>query len=81
MSIDELRRFLLDPAGELLRQLGVHLAPVAETGADLEPLAAPDGLDRHLLQRAVFDGLLGGQDDDSMYHVLRARGLMPSGAH
>ncbi|MGI8560663.1 MAG: exodeoxyribonuclease V subunit gamma [Luteimonas sp.] len=81
LAIETLRRFLLDPAGQFLRQrLGLRLPEREEAGEDIEPLQAPGrGLQRNLLQRAVFDALVAGQDNDAMQRLLRARGLLPSG--
>ena len=81
LSLDALRRFLLDPAGQFLRQrLGLRLAEVDDAGEDVEPLQAPGrGLARQQLQQAVFDALLEGGDDETLHPRLRARGLLPSG--
>jgi exodeoxyribonuclease V gamma subunit len=82
VSIDTLRRFLLNPAGEFLRQrLGLRLPELEEADEDIEPFDAPGrGWQRTRLQRAVFDGLLAGQDAAALQAALRARGLLPSGA-
>ena len=81
LPIGELRRFLLQPAEELLKQVGMYVVEVEERGEDLEPLAAPGGgLERSRLQRALFDELLQGRDDAAIHASLRARGLLPSGA-
>ena len=81
LPISALRRFLLQPAEELLTQLGMRLVEIQQQGEDLEPLAAPgSGLQRSLLQRALFDALLQGRDEESVHAALRARGLLPSGA-
>ncbi len=82
LSLDALRRFLLAPAEQFLRQrLGLRLPEVDEVGDDIEPLQAPGrGLARTLLQRAVFEALLAGRGADAMLPELRARGLLPSGA-
>ncbi|HET7126736.1 MAG TPA: exodeoxyribonuclease V subunit gamma, partial [Lysobacter sp.] len=82
LSLDALRRFLLDPAGQFLRQrLDIRLPEVEAAGEDIEPLQAPSrGLQRHALQRAVFDAWLEGRDETAMRSALRARGLLPSGA-
>jgi exodeoxyribonuclease V gamma subunit len=82
LSLDALRRFLLDPAGHFLRQrLALRLPDIAAIEDDIEPLQAPArGLSRSLLQRAVFDALLQGADAAAMQVRLRARGLLPSGA-
>ncbi len=81
LSIDELRRFLLNPARVFTRGLGVELPEVEERGEDIEPLGAPaGGLERNQLQRAVFDALLRGEDEADVHALLRARGLLPSGA-
>ncbi|MEO8161450.1 MAG: exodeoxyribonuclease V subunit gamma, partial [Arenimonas sp.] len=82
LSLDALRRFLLDPAGQFLRQrLDLRLPETEEAGEDIEPLRAPErGLARHQLQRAVFDALLEDEDIAAMQAHLRARGLLPSGA-
>lgn len=81
LSLDALRRFLLDPAGQFLRQrLDLRLPELEEADEDIEPLQAPErGLQRSLLQRAVFDALLQGHDEAAMRTTLRARGLLPSG--
>ena len=82
LSLDALRRFLLDPAGQFLRQrLDIRLPEIEGADEDIEPLQAPShGLQRHALQRAVFDALLEGRDETTMRSALRARGLLPSGA-
>ncbi|MBS0215101.1 MAG: exodeoxyribonuclease V subunit gamma [Proteobacteria bacterium] len=82
LSLDTLRRFLLDPAGTFLRQrLQLHLPEIDDAGEDIEPLQAPaHGLQRHRLQRAVFDGLIAGAGASALQASLRARGLLPSGA-
>lgn len=81
LSLDALRRFLLDPAGQFLRQrLGLRLPEPEDAGEDIEPLQAPSrGLQKAQLQRAVFDALLEGRDTAAMQAMLRARGLLPSG--
>ena len=81
LPVEALRRFLLHPAGELMKRLGVRLPEVEAPGEDIEPLAAPDtGLERAQLQHAVFDGLLRGESEAASHATLRARGLLPSGA-
>ncbi|MGG6462949.1 exodeoxyribonuclease V subunit gamma [Solilutibacter silvestris] len=82
LSLDALRRFLLDPARTFLEQrLQVRLPEIEETGEDIEPLQAPaDGLQRHRLQREVFDGVLAGTSAPVLQASLRAQGLLPSGA-
>src|SRR5690606_35317553 len=77
----ELRRFLQAPAEAFLRQrLGLRLAEVQENDQDVEPLLAPGlGIERQLLQQAVFDAVLRGDDDATTHALLRARGLLPSG--
>ena len=81
LSIDALRRFLLAPAEQFLRQrLGLRLPEIDAAGEDIEPLQAPArGLQRHALQRAVFDALLADTEIEAMQPLLRARGLLPSG--
>lgn len=81
LPLDALRRFLVDPAGQFLRQrLALRLPEVEEEAEDVEPLQAPGrGLERAQLQRAVFEALLHGADAEAIYPVLRARGLLPSG--
>jgi exodeoxyribonuclease V gamma subunit len=81
LSLDALRRFLMAPAEQFLRQrLGLRLAELDEAGEDVEPLQAPGrGLERSRLQRAVFDALLADVEADAMHPSLRARGLLPSG--
>ena len=81
VSLDALRRFLLDPAGRFLRQrLQLTLPEPEQAGEDIEPMQAPErGLLRARLQRVVFDRLLDGDAVDAMHAPLRARGLLPSG--
>ena len=81
LPLDALRRFLLAPAEQFLRQrLGLRLAETEEANEDIEPLQLPaGGLQRMQLQRAVFDALLDGRDAAVMRPALRARGLLPSG--
>ncbi len=82
LSIDTLRRFLQAPAEAFLHQrLGLRLADVEAIDDDVEPLGVPGrGLARHALQRAVFDARVRGDDDATTQALLRARGLLPSGA-
>ncbi|QIL19429.1 exodeoxyribonuclease V subunit gamma [Thermomonas sp. HDW16] len=81
LSLDALRRFLMAPAEQFLRQrLGLRLPEVEAAAEDIEPLqAAGAGLERIALQRAVFDGVLAGHDADALQPTLRTRGLLPSG--
>lgn len=81
LPLEALRRFLLNPAREFLNRVRVRLPEVEAHGEDLEPLAAPgEPLERARLQRAVFESLLRGEDTTSIHALLRARGLLPSGA-
>ncbi|HRN62140.1 MAG TPA: exodeoxyribonuclease V subunit gamma, partial [Luteimonas sp.] len=81
LSLDTLRRFLQAPAEAFLRQrLGLRLAEVEGVDEDVEPLLAPGrGFARQVLQKAVFDAVLRGDDDTTTHALLRARGLLPSG--
>ncbi|RZA35589.1 MAG: exodeoxyribonuclease V subunit gamma [Lysobacteraceae bacterium] len=81
LSIDALRRFLQAPADSFLRQrLGLRLAEVEAAESDVEPLLAPArGQARQLLQQAVFEARLRGDDESTTQALLRARGLLPSG--
>ena len=81
LPLDALRRFLLAPAEQFLRQrLGLRLPETEQANEDIEPLQLPaGGLQRMQLQRAVFDALLDGRDAAAMRPALRARGLLPSG--
>ncbi|MBW8824089.1 MAG: exodeoxyribonuclease V subunit gamma [Xanthomonadales bacterium] len=82
LSLDALRRFLLDPARIFLEQrLQLRLPEIEDAGEDIEPLQAPArGLQRSRLQRAVFAGLIAGTSASTLQASLRARGLLPSGA-
>lgn len=82
LPVDALRGFLLDPARNFLEQrMQLRLPEIEATGEDIEPLQAPaDGLQRHRLRRAVFDGLLAGTQASTLQASLRAQGLLPSGA-
>ncbi|KAF1013204.1 MAG: RecBCD enzyme subunit RecC [Stenotrophomonas maltophilia] len=81
LSLDALRRFLCDPAGQFLAQsLGLRLADDVDAADDLEPLVlASHGPDRRRVQQAVVHATVVG-DDAPLYPRLRARGLVPSGA-
>ncbi|MGY0612933.1 exodeoxyribonuclease V subunit gamma [Luteimonas sp. A501] len=81
LALDQLRRFLQAPAEVFLKQrLGLRLAEVEQVDEDVEPLLAPGrGFTRQLLQKAVFDAVLRGDDDATTHALLRARGLLPSG--
>lgn len=78
LTLDALRRFLLDPARGFLEQgLGLVL-PRDRDDPDDEPLSPTDGLTRWSLTRALLDfgeGNASGQRD-----LLRARGQLPPGA-
>lgn len=81
LSLEALRRFLIDPAGQFLRQrLGLRLPEEEDAVHDIEPLALPGrGLALARLQQAVFDALVAGEEA-GLYARLRARALLPSGA-
>ncbi len=77
LRLDDLRRFLLDPArGFLERGLDMELPRAPRD--DEEPLAPGDGLTRWNLTRA----LLGSNSESAVAErdLLRARGLLPTGA-
>ena len=81
LALDALRRFLQAPAETFLRQrLGLRMAEVDTVEEDVEPLLAPGrGLGRQVLQQAVFEAQLRGEDEAMTHARLRARGLLPSG--
>lgn len=87
LSLTELRAFLRDPSSAFLRQrLALRLPEEADLVDDIEPLVLPGrGLQRSLVQQAVFDALVCGQRDgdprgiDDLHASLRARALLPSG--
>jgi exodeoxyribonuclease V gamma subunit len=81
LALDTLRRFLQDPAKQFLRErMQLRLPELEARTADLEPLQAPAaGLQRSVLQRAVFEQLLTSDNSDAHLALLRARGLLPSG--
>jgi exodeoxyribonuclease V gamma subunit len=81
LSLDALRRFLLDPAGQFLAQrLGLRLPDPIEQSEDVEPLVVPArGLERVHLQQALTEAVLE-HHEDGLYEHLRARALLPSGA-
>jgi exodeoxyribonuclease V gamma subunit len=80
VSIDDLRRLFLDPAGQFLRhRLGMRLPEAAEQDSDLEPLqASTRGLEQYELQQQIFEAALTDAGD-GLYERLLARGLLPSG--
>ena len=82
LPLEALRRFLLDPAKTFLNQrLHLRLPEIEDADEDIEPLQAPmQGLQRHRLKHAVFDGLLADKSLAALQASLRARGLLPSGA-
>jgi len=85
LSVDALRRFLTDPAGQFLRQrMGVRLDDEPEDSPDLEPLVLPtrrEGRAYQALRQQVLGELLGtGVDEAMLYARLRARARLPSGA-
>lgn len=80
LSLDALRRFLTDPAGQFLKQrLGVRLPEENTSSQDIEPLLLPGhGLALSRLQHALFEALVANDETD-LYTRLRARALLPSG--
>ncbi|MGH8216843.1 MAG: exodeoxyribonuclease V subunit gamma [Rhodanobacteraceae bacterium] len=79
LTLEELRRFLLDPArGFLERGLGLALPRGEPADADDEPLSPGDGLTRWSLTRALLDFGEGNASGDR--DLLRARGQLPPGA-
>lgn len=81
LSLDALKKFFTDPAGEFLRRrLALRLPDELELQDDTEPLLLPlHGLGRYALQQAVVEALLRGEED-GLHARLRARALLPSGA-
>jgi len=81
IALDELRRCLSDPAGQLLRQrLHLHIPEIARISTDLEPLGDEDTLRQVQLQDAILSACLN-HDTDTLYPRLRARALLPSGEY
>jgi exodeoxyribonuclease V gamma subunit len=82
LPLDALRRFLLDPTGQFLRQrLALRLPERVEAEEDIEPLDPPQrGAARLRLQRSVFEAGLAGETRKAMQDRLQAQGLLPSGA-
>jgi exodeoxyribonuclease V gamma subunit len=79
LTLEELRRFLLDPArGFLQHGLGLALPRAQRDDADDEPLSPGDGLTRWSLTRALLDFGEGNAAGDR--DLLRARGQLPPGA-
>ncbi len=81
LSLDELRRFLIDPAGQFLAlSLGLRLPGDVEETDDIEPLVLDDRSPAaRSVQLAVVQATLT-EDDAPLYPRLRARALLPSGA-
>lgn len=81
VSLDALRRFLGDPAGQFLAQaLGLRLAEEVERSEDLEPLVLDSrGPEKRRVQQAVVHATMIA-DAEPLYPRLRARALLPSGA-
>jgi len=82
LSLDALRRFFTDPAGQFLRQrLGWRPGGEIQAGEDIEPLTIPGrGREYRRLQQTVLSELLQGCEPECLYPRLRARALIPSGA-
>ncbi|MCE7032311.1 exodeoxyribonuclease V subunit gamma [Lysobacter sp. GX 14042] len=80
LTLDGLRRFYRDPAGEYLRQrLGMRLPEQPQVLEDVEPLVVPGGgIDRTRIDDALLQALLGDCTTD-LAPRLRARGLLPPG--
>ena len=80
LTLDSLRRFLLDPSGQFLSQrLGLRLPDSDDGGDDVEPLQLEDALLKSQLQQAVLEAQLAG-NTGNLYERMRARALLPSGA-
>ncbi|GAB3044821.1 exodeoxyribonuclease V subunit gamma [Stenotrophomonas tumulicola] len=81
LSLDELRRFLVDPAGQFLAlSLGLRLPGEMEETDDVEPLVLSErSPEARSVQLAVVQATLA-DDDAPLYPRLRARALLPSGA-
>lgn len=81
LALDDLRRFLIDPAGHYLAlSLGVRLPGGIAESDDVEPLVLSDrGPEQRSVQLAVVQATLT-DDDAPLYPRLRARALLPSGA-
>ena len=81
LSLDELRRFLVDPAGQFLSlSLGLRLPGQIEASDDVEPLVVDErSAEARSVQLAVVKATLT-DDDTATYPRLRARALLPSGA-
>lgn len=81
LSLDALRRFFLDPAGQfLVQRLGLRLPEDINAAGDIEPLVVPArGLEKMQLQSALVSAVLDGHED-ALHARLRARALLPSGA-
>src|SRR5690606_20007774 len=80
ISVTELQRFLLDPAGSFLqRTLGMRLPEPPEPLEDVEPLLMPGhGLERHRVKQAALDAAINGELD-GLDERLRAQAWLPPG--
>lgn len=79
ISLDELKRFLENPARGFLQQaLRMRLPRDEDADADLEPLQPDQPLLRYQLTRAVLDD--GDTAAERQKDLFRARGLLPPGA-
>ncbi|HEY3520071.1 MAG TPA: exodeoxyribonuclease V subunit gamma [Rhodanobacteraceae bacterium] len=79
LTLDELCRFLLDPARGFMEQgLELKLPREERDDADDEPLSPADGLTRWSLTRALLEFGEGNASGDR--DLLRARGQLPPGA-
>jgi len=80
LPLEALRRFLVSPSDQFLRQrLGLRLPDAEDTAADVEPLLLPGGREGQVLRQAVLDALLEGLDPTRLPAFLRARALLPAG--
>ncbi|MGH8113107.1 MAG: exodeoxyribonuclease V subunit gamma [Rhodanobacteraceae bacterium] len=78
LNLDELCRFLLDPARGFLEHGLDLMLPRDRDDADDEPLSPTDGLTRWSLTRALLD--FGEVNASGERDLLRARGELPPGA-
>jgi len=79
VSLDDMSRFLQNPAAALVRgRLGIRPPREVEPLADREPLL-PDPLERYQIAQPLLAPAIRGVDPDALWDSLRAGGQLPAG--
>ncbi len=80
LELDDLARFLCNPAEHFLRnRLGIRLPAESDAPADEEPFD-PSGLERYGLRQRLLELATQGEEPEWVLERLRSEGLLPHGA-